>query len=229
MLDYMLPRKVMSWKESFELYFEEQMLGGLFRDLAFYGIKPPRHVEDAIKEKEVLSHRVYWTLYQFSFAAGFTTSAPTDEHLDWLSQAYPDTFDKYYRPLWEKEKKNIENGGRHFARGLPQLCRVCRVPMLFTEPGEPNVLAQHESEFEGEIYHTCSNGCQWIFEREPEKYRRPGCPCTRSTGATAGVRPCRRSSTGTDCRTVTRVSTSARATTRTGWPGRARLRQRRAR
>jgi phenol hydroxylase P3 protein len=35
MLDYMLPRKVMSWKEAFELYFEQQMLGNLFPDLAF--------------------------------------------------------------------------------------------------------------------------------------------------------------------------------------------------
>ena len=176
MLDYMLPRKVMSWKESFELYFEEQMLGGLFEDLAFYGITPPRHVEDAIKEKDILSHQVYWTLYQFSFAAAFTTSAPSDEHMDWLSQAYPDTFDTHYRPLWEKEKKNIEAGGRHFAPGLPQLCQVCQVPMLFTEPGDATTFAQRESEFEGEIYHTCSNGCQWIFEREPEKYRQAWLP-----------------------------------------------------
>ncbi|WEV77418.1 YHS domain-containing protein [Janibacter cremeus] len=176
MLDYMLPRKVMSWKESFELYFEEQMLGGLFEDLAFYGIKPPRHVEDAIQEKELLSHQVYWTLYQFSFAAGFTTTMPSEEHLNWLSESYPDTFDTYFRPLWDKEAKNRENGGRHFAPGLPQLCQVCQVPMLFTEPGDPTTLCQRESEFEGEIYHTCSNGCQWIFEREPEKYRQAWLP-----------------------------------------------------
>ncbi len=89
MLDYMLPRKVMSWKEAFELYFEEQMMKGLFEDLAFYGITPPKHVEDAIAEKEILSHQVYWVLYQFSFAAGFTTSVPDDEHLKWLSQDLP--------------------------------------------------------------------------------------------------------------------------------------------
>ena len=71
MLDYMLPRKVMSWKEAFELYFEQQMMQGLFQDLAFYGITPPKHVEDAIGEKEILSHQVYWILYQFSHAAAF--------------------------------------------------------------------------------------------------------------------------------------------------------------
>ena len=33
MMDYMLPKEVMSWKEAFELYFEEQMMKGLFPDL----------------------------------------------------------------------------------------------------------------------------------------------------------------------------------------------------
>src|SRR3954451_15104847 len=100
MLDYMLPRKVMSWKESFELYFEEQMLGGLFPDLEFYGITKPRHVEQAITEKDLLSHQVYSTLYQFSFAAGFTTTIPEEEYPAWLSANCPETFDKCFLSWW---------------------------------------------------------------------------------------------------------------------------------
>jgi phenol hydroxylase P3 protein len=163
-------RKVMSWKEAFELYFEEQMLGGLFQDLAFYGIRPPMHVDDAIAEKEILSHQVYWTLYQFSHAAAFTTTVPDADAQKWLSENYTETFDQLYKPLWDKEAKNIEAGGRHFVRGLPQLCQVCQVPMLFTEPGDPTTLCQRESVYNGEKFQTCSDGCQWIFEREPEKY-----------------------------------------------------------
>lgn len=170
MLDYMLPRKVMSWKESFELYFEEQMLNGLFKDLEFYGIRPPRHVAQAVQEKDLLSHQAYWTLYQYSFAASFTTTIPDDEHLDWLSRQYPDTFDRFYRPLWEKAKRVQDEGGRFFNTGLPQLCQVCQVPMLFAEPGDPATIAQRETVFDGERYHFCSDGCQWIFGREPEKY-----------------------------------------------------------
>lgn len=170
MLDYMLPKKVMSWKESFELYFEEQMLGGLFADLEFYGITPPKHVQQAIDEKDIMSHQVAWTLYQYSYAAGFTTTVPDAEHLDWLSSRYPDTFDKYFRPLWDKAAKIQAEGGRFFTQGLPQLCQVCQVPMLFTESGDPTTICQRESIHDGERYHTCSDGCQWIFEREPEKY-----------------------------------------------------------
>jgi phenol hydroxylase P3 protein len=42
--------------------------------------------------------------------------------------------------------------------------------MLFTEPGDPTTICQRHSEFKGERYDFCSNGCKWIFDREPEKY-----------------------------------------------------------
>ncbi|HVE26846.1 MAG TPA: YHS domain-containing protein [Sporichthya sp.] len=170
MIDYMLPRKVMSWQESFELYFEQQMLNGLFKDLEFYGITPPKHVEHAIGEKSILSHQVAWTLYSFSFAAGFTTTEPDAEHRAWLSAQYPDTFDKYYAPLWDRAEEIKANGGRFFFQGLPQLCQVCQIPMVFTEPGDPTTICERATTYKDERYDFCSDGCQWIFEREPEKY-----------------------------------------------------------
>jgi phenol hydroxylase P3 protein len=170
MMDYMLPRKVMSWKEAFELYFEQQMLEGLFPDLEYYGIRPPRHLDQAIAEKDHLSHQVYRILHQFSHAASFNTSVPTPEELDWMSASYPDTFDRHYRPLWEKARQMQESGNRLFVRGLPMLCQVCQIPAGFTEPGDPTTLSLRYAEFRGERYNFCSDGCQWIFEREPEKY-----------------------------------------------------------
>jgi len=170
MMDYMLPKRFMSWKEAFELYFEQQMLGGLFPDLAFYGIEPPLHVQHAVGEKEIVSHQIYWVLYSFSFAAAFNTRIPTPEHLDWLSSNYPDTFDRFYRPLWDKAGRIADGGGRFFFQGLPQLCQVCQIPMAFTEPGDPSRICFRRSEYKGETFHFCSDGCKWIFDREPEKY-----------------------------------------------------------
>lgn len=176
MLDYQLPRPVMSWKEAFELYFEQQMLGGLFPDLALYGIRPPKHVDQAIWEKDHLSHWLHGTFYQFSHAANFTTTVPDAEHMDWLSQAYPDTFDELYRDKWEEMRKLDQEGNRHFAHGLPTLCQVCQVPMLFSEHGDPHTLGVFHSDHEGEHYNMCSEGCKWIFDREPEKYRQAWLP-----------------------------------------------------
>src|SRR3546814_2737001 len=45
MMDYMLSKRVMSWKEAWELYGVENG-GALFRDLARYGIRPPKGWED---------------------------------------------------------------------------------------------------------------------------------------------------------------------------------------
>ena len=176
MLDYMLPRPVMSWKEAFELYFEQQMMQGLFPDLALYGIRPPKHVEQAIWEKEHLSHWLYDTLYQFSHAANFTTTVPDAEHMDWLSQAYPETFDKHYRGKWEEMAKLDKEGKRFTNPGLPQLCQVCQVPVTYQVHGDATTKAQFHSEHEGEHFNLCSEGCKWIFEREPEKYRQAWMP-----------------------------------------------------
>lgn len=186
MLDYMLPKKVMSWSESFSLYFEKQMLEGLFPDLAYYGIRPPKHVDVALGEKEILSHQVYWALYQFSFAAAFTTTTPDAGELDWLSAQYPDTFDRYFRANWEKAAKIADGGGRFFFQGLPQLCQVCQIPMVFTEPGDPGTICQRSSDFKGEHYNFCSDGCQWVFDREPEKYVQAWLPVHQIFQGTCG-------------------------------------------
>ncbi|TDO93367.1 YHS domain-containing protein [Enemella evansiae] len=170
MLDYMLPRPVMSWKEAFELYFEQQMLGGLFPDLEYYGIRPPKHVDQAIWEKDHLSHVTYNVLYQFSFAANFTTSTPSAEHSRWLAEAYPDTYEEHYKPRWDKLEKMAADGNRFFFPGLPQLCQVCQIPMAFPEHGDPTKICQRSSDYNGEHFNFCSDGCQWIFDREPEKF-----------------------------------------------------------
>ncbi len=170
MMDYMLPRRFMSWKEAFSLYFEEQMMEGLFPDLKYYGINPPKHVEQAMKEKEYLSHQVYWVLYSFTYAAMFHTWVPESEEMDWLSSKYPATFDQNFRPLYERAKDLQQRGERFAFPSLPQLCQVCQIPMAFTVPGNAVKHDQHVSTYQGELYWTCSEGCQWIFDREPEKY-----------------------------------------------------------
>jgi len=170
MMDYMLPKKVMSWKEAFELYFEEQMLNGLFPDLGYYGIRPPRHLDQAIAEKDVISHQVYWTLYSFGFGTAFNTTTPTPAEMDWMSASYPDTFDRFYRPIWERAARLTDEGRRFFFQGLPMLCQVCQIPTVFTEPDDPTTLSTRSSEFRGERFNFCSDGCKWVFDREPEKY-----------------------------------------------------------
>lgn len=169
MQDYMLPKRVMSWAEAWEIYFEENC-GALFRDLARYGIKVPECVEQIRKERDHVSHLAWCQFYQGRATNDFHTWLPSAEDMDWLSAKYPDTFDRYYRPRFEHWAKLEAEGTPFEANGIPMQCQTCQIPMFFTEPGDPTQLAQRHTVYEGEQYHFCSDHCQHIFEAEPEKY-----------------------------------------------------------
>lgn len=169
MMDYMLPKRVMSWKEAWNIYFTESA-GALFRDLARYGITVPKCAEDATLAAEHVSHQAWAFLYQHNAVANFHTWIPSAEELDWLSAKYPNTFDKYYRPRWEHWRKEEAEGRRFRNKALPQLCQTCQVPMFFTEPNDPDKISLRRTEFKGEKYNFCSDHCKSIFDHEPEKY-----------------------------------------------------------
>jgi YHS domain-containing protein len=169
MMDYMLPKRVMSWKEAWETYAEANG-GALFADLARYGITIPKGWEQACKDKDHLSHQAWSTFYNYGAAAAFHTWTPTESEMEWLSAKYPDTFDKHYRPRFEHWAKEAKEGRRFYNGTLPMLCQTCQIPMVFTEPDDPTQIAYRESDYSGMKYHFCSDGCKEIFEHEPEKY-----------------------------------------------------------
>lgn len=169
MMDYMLPKRVMSWAEAWEMYYEDAG-AALFEDLERYGLRPPKYADIATKEKNRLSHEVWSIFYNYTHAAAFHTWSPEDNELDWLSEKYPDTFDKMYRPRFDYWREQAAAGNRFYNQALPQLCTTCQIPMGFTEPDDPTKICFRESVFKHERYHFCSDGCKDIFDWEPEKY-----------------------------------------------------------
>ncbi|MEP3244611.1 MAG: aromatic/alkene/methane monooxygenase hydroxylase/oxygenase subunit alpha [Sneathiella sp.] len=175
MMDYMLPKKIMSWGDAWGMYFEEQG-GALFEDLSRYGIRTPKYADVAAKEKDRLSHEVWGILYNYTHAAAFHTWDVDDEHKAWLSEKYPNTFDKYYRPRYDMWADMAKSGNRFYNNALPQLCTLCQIPMGFSEPDDPSKICFRSSEHKGDTYHFCSDGCKDIFDNEPEKYAQSWLP-----------------------------------------------------
>ncbi|EPZ15751.1 phenol 2-monooxygenase [Thauera terpenica 58Eu] len=169
MMDYMLPKRTMSWKEAWEVYFEENG-GALFKDLARYGITMPKCAEQIALEKDHLSHQAWSTFYNYAAAANFHTWMPDEDEMTWLSSKYPESFDKLYRPRYEFWREQAAKGNRFYSKTLPMLCQTCQIPMVFTEPGEPTKICYREVDYKGDKYHFCSDPCKQIFEHEPEKY-----------------------------------------------------------
>jgi phenol hydroxylase P3 protein len=169
MMDYMQPKRVMSWRESWEMY-AEQNGGALFKDLARYGIREPKGWQDACEGKDHISHQAWSTFYGFNAASAFHTWVPTEEEMAWLSAKYPDSFDRYYRPRFDYWGKQAKEGNRFYMKTLPMLCQTCQIPMLFTEPGNPRKIGARESDYLGDKFHFCSDHCKEIFDHEPQKY-----------------------------------------------------------
>jgi len=169
MMDYMLPKKVMSWKEAWEIYFE-QGGGALFQDLARYGIRLPKYHEIAAAEKDHYSHQAWSTFYQYSHAAAFHTWLPEAGEEAWMREKYPETYDELYAPRYAHWAAEQAEGRRYYNNGLPLLCQVCQVPAFFTEVSEPTRVSVRHCDHEGDRYHFCSDGCRDIFLDEPEKY-----------------------------------------------------------
>jgi phenol 2-monooxygenase P3 subunit (EC 1.14.13.7) len=158
-----------SWKEAWEVYFEENG-GALFKDLARYGITMPKCAEQIALEKDHLSHQAWSTFYNYAAAANFHTWMPDEDEMAWLSSKYPASFDKQYRPRYEFWREQAAKGNRFYNKTLPMLCQTCQIPMLFTEPGDPTKICYREVDYKGDKYHFCSDHCKEIFEHEPEKY-----------------------------------------------------------
>ena len=169
MMDYMLPKRTMSWKEAWEVYFEENG-GALFKDLARYGITMPKCAEQIALEKDHLSHQAWSTFYNYAAAANFHTWMPDEDEMAWLSSKYPESFDKQYRPRYEFWREQAAKGNRFYNKTLPMLCQTCQIPMIFTEPGDATKICYREVDYKGDKYHFCSDHCKEIFEHEPEKY-----------------------------------------------------------
>ena len=186
MQDYMLPAQVMSWKEAWEMYAEDNG-GALFKDLARYGIREPRGWKDACEGKEHISHQAWALFYQYTHAAAFHTWLP-ERRRDGLAVA---EVPEYLRPVLPASLGALARRKQHARAPLLQHDAADAVPGLpdpddLHRAGRPDARsAIAKATYSGTTYHFCSDHCKEIFDNEPRKYVQAGCRCTRSTRATA--------------------------------------------
>jgi phenol hydroxylase P3 protein len=167
-LDYFPKNKPISYKEAFHRYVLEDFIQGYVSELSQFGLKPPRHLDQALAEIEHGSHSIWRGLYASRKDLWFDVHQPTAEDLAWLHDKYP-AFADTHAPFW----RAVADGANVDADTSPMICDVCQFPCVFPEPAHAVALP---SDFGGRRYWFCSEGCQWIFDREPHKYTRTAEP-----------------------------------------------------
>jgi len=169
MQDYMLPKRKTSWRQSWD-EFVRAPVEELFADLAPLGLRLPSGWAQACDSADHLSHQAWNAFYGFGDAVGFHTWIPQTDELDWLDRRYPNSFDRWYRPRLAYYAQREAAGKRYHNNALPMLCQCCQQPMIFTEHGNPRMIAYRQVDHAGEKFHFCSDPCADIFRREPDKY-----------------------------------------------------------
>lgn len=167
LVDYYPRIRAISWKKAFEIYVEDQVFDGLFKDLRKYGIRLPLHAEDAIKEKGHYSHATMRILDQNKHANMFRGFKLQSDDYEWLNETYPDTFSKFYYDFFKKMDDDVMSVA---GPSIPVACSVCQIPVQFPNPDQPGTNWMQFSEYNGKTYTTCSPGCKHIFDEEPHKY-----------------------------------------------------------
>lgn len=173
-LDYFPKNRPTSYKEAFKRYVIDDFVDGYISELSQFGLRPPRHLDLALKELEQGSHTIWRSLYQNRHALWFDVHQPTAQDLAWMNEKYPD-FDRVHGDFW----RAVADGENVDADTVGMMCGVCQFPCIFPEPANPVALPM---DYEGRRYWFCSEGCRWIFEQEPNKYARTDVPIAELLG-----------------------------------------------
>ena len=147
MMDYMLPKRVMSWKEV-GILRRAKRRAALFNDLARYGIKVPKGWEQACKNKDHLSHQAWNVFYNYGAAAPSTPGRPARRTWSGSRPNYPTPSTSTTARVEHYAKEQAE--GKRFYNGtLPMLCQVVPGSDVLHRAGRPDKIAYRESEIQG--------------------------------------------------------------------------------
>lgn len=168
-MDYLTPfaRRGPSFREFVQEWVAEQFLGALER----LGLKRPWYWE--IFEKSVANyhHMIYASAYSYRASVWFDFVLPGPRERAWLRRKYPESFPAF-EPVWDRitETWAQTDPGIDFAahgKAIPTFCSLCQ---LVLSHGTPEHNEARVTMHNGEPRVFCNEPCQWIFEREPERY-----------------------------------------------------------
>ncbi|MGQ0843795.1 MAG: hypothetical protein ACT4QF_06635 [Sporichthyaceae bacterium] len=160
--DYFAKRKYIPYQQMYQRYVIDNFIAGMVDDLAEFGLKPPRFLDDAKAELPDYSHTLYRTLFQYKNVLFNKMFVPTDHDMEFFTDHYPD-FEANHGQFWQE----VRDGDPKDLPQLPMLCQMCGLPCVFPVPERANVFC---SMYEGNAFWFCSKGCQYIFDHEPHRY-----------------------------------------------------------
>lgn len=168
--EYYAVHRPFVYRDIWEEWVVDEFIGSYMGRLAEFGLEPPARLADVTRFVDTMHHSVAMTLAALWPLNFWRIDPLRDADFDWFERAYPGWHARYGRFWAAFRTLSDPRHGRIPMQDLPSLppfCQVCHVPCVVPciEAPETRIL-----EHDGRRFAVCSEGCAWIFQREPAVY-----------------------------------------------------------
>lgn len=170
-MDYLTPLNAR--QSSFKEFMQEWVIDQYLDSLDHFGLKKPWYWDIFLNELEHYHHRVYVSAYSYRATVWFNLPMPGPAEKEWLASKYPEAW-RDLCPIWERLSTRWEHcdPGVDFGVHGTAIIGFCSLCQVVLSGGNKNGNTARVVDHGGRRYIFCSEPCQWIFEREPDRYAR---------------------------------------------------------
>jgi len=169
-MDYLTPLSARG--HSFKEFMQEWVSDQYFRSIEAFGLEKPWYWDAFCREVDCYHHKVYASAYTYRSTVWFDMQVPCPEQRQWLLEKYPQTWPGI-APIWQKidqRWQECEPGIDFGVHGMTIIgfCELCQLVLCggSMQENSARVVSREDEKF---VF--CSEPCQWIFEKQAERYK----------------------------------------------------------
>jgi toluene monooxygenase system protein A len=168
-MDYLTP--LADRTGSFKEFVDEWVIDQFLTSLADVGLAKPWYWDQFLAARDTYHHMVYASAYTYRATLWFDMAMPGPDERRWLREKYPRHWDQI-DPIWERittRWSEVAPTAEWYTHGLTPVgfCDLCQFVLC---NGTPEHNAARVIMHGEDKYILCSEPCEWIFKREPERY-----------------------------------------------------------
>lgn len=168
-MDYLTP--LAHRTQSFKEFVEEWVLDHFRSSMAARGLSLPWYWSTFESSLDYYHHMVYASAYTYRASVWFDMPLPGPAERAWLARKYPESWPAL-DPVWQRVSQRCQQAGpdvEWFTHGATPVafCDLCQLVLC---GGTPRANTARVRRRDGRAYVFCSEPCEWIFQREPERY-----------------------------------------------------------
>jgi toluene monooxygenase system protein A len=167
-MDYYTPLEHRT--QSYREFMEEWIIDQFIHTIEQYGLKKPWYWDEFMRGLDIWHHGLHMGMWFWRPTLWWRPmGAVSKDERAWLAEKYPN-WEKVYGDKWDViiDNVNANNMEATLPETLPWLCSTCHLPACNATQSRNGTwrVRDVQLQYDGRIYHFCSNGCRQIFWKD---------------------------------------------------------------